>query len=359
MNLAALATTAAERLPLSDRLTRYGIAALVSRTQDELVKTSANANCRFAAEMYGRPIATFVADANAQHYEVPTRFFQLVLGPQRKYSCCYYPSSRSTLAEAEEAALAETARRADLVDGQDILELGCGWGSLSLWMARMLPRSRILAVSNSASQRSFIESEARALGLRNLRIQTADMNIFAPTGTFDRVVSIEMFEHMTNWGALLTRIRGWLKPEGRAFVHVFAHRKSPYRFDHDNPADWIAQHFFTGGIMPSRPLMYEFRDCLQVEKEWWWQGTHYARTARDWLRNFDGNAREIETVLEPVYGAMTKLWIRRWRLFFLATEGLFGHAGGREWGVAHYLMKAPATAPNDLQSAARLTEERA
>lgn len=339
MNLASLATTAAETAVLPDWLTRYGIAALVSRTQHKLSQTAAEENRRFAAEMHGRPIATFVDDANAQHYEVPARFFHLVLGPQRKYSCCYFATSRSTLAEAEHSALEETARRADLVDGQDILELGCGWGSLSLWMARTLPQSRILAVSNSASQRKFIESEARSLGLKNLEVRTADMNAFAPVGTFDRIVSVEMFEHMTNWGALLTRIRGWLKPEGRAFVHVFAHRTSPYLFDHNDPADWIAQHFFTGGIMPSRPLMYEFSDLLHVEQDWWWPGTHYATTAKHWLQNFDDNAQEIETVLEPAYGAMTELWMRRWRLFFLATEGLFGHAGGREWGVAHYLLK--------------------
>lgn len=339
MKLAALATSAAEHVSLPDSLARYGIETLVSRTRQKLAVADPGLTRKFAEDMKDRPIAVFVADANAQHYEVPADFFDLVLGPQRKYSCCHYDTSHTTLAEAEEAALAETARRAGLSDGQDILELGCGWGSLSLWMARTFPRSRILAVSNSASQRQFISDEARALGLKNLYVVTADMNTFDPQSTFDRVVSVEMFEHMANWRALLTRVRGWLTPEGRAFVHVFAHRTSPYRFNHEDPSDWIAQHFFTGGIMPSRPLMYEFADLFEVECDWWWSGAHYARTAADWLQNFDANRARIKATLAPVYGESTELWMRRWRLFFLATSGLFGHAGGREWGIAHYLLK--------------------
>jgi cyclopropane-fatty-acyl-phospholipid synthase len=342
MKLAALATTAADRVSLPDALTRYGIAALVGRTSRALGEGDPAVTRRFAAEMRDQPIASFVADANAQHYEVPARFFQLVLGPRRKYSCCYYSAPGDTLAEAEEASLARTAESAGLRDGIDILELGCGWGSLSLWMAARYPNSRILAVSNSASQRAFIEGEAAALGLRNLEVQTADINAFDPKRTFDRIVSVEMFEHMANWRALLSRARGWLKPDGRAFVHVFAHRSTPYSFDHGDPADWIARYFFTGGIMPSRTLMYEFPDLFEVECDWWWPGTHYASTARDWLANFDANAQRIRPVLEPTYGQSTDVWMRRWRLFFLATSGLFGYAGGREWGVAHYLLKPRA-----------------
>lgn len=339
MKLAALATTAADRVSLPDAVTRYGIAALVGRTGRALAEADREATQRFAAEMRDRPIASFVADANAQHYEVPAAFFELVLGPRRKYSCCYYADAGDTLAAAEDASLAITAERAGLSDGQDILELGCGWGSLSLWMARQFPHSRILAVSNSASQRAFIESQASALGFGNIEVRTADINTFDPQRTFDRIVSVEMFEHMSNWRALLARARGWLNPDGRAFVHVFAHRQTPYRFDHDDPSDWIAQHFFTGGIMPSRMLMHEFSDLFEVEQSWWWPGTHYAHTARDWLANFDANTRRIRAVLAPTYGRDTDMWMRRWRLFFLATEGLFGHAEGREWGIAHYGLK--------------------
>jgi cyclopropane-fatty-acyl-phospholipid synthase len=339
MKLAALAATAADRVSLPDAWTRYGIAALVGRTGRALAGADTDATRLFASEMRAMPIASFVADANAQHYEVPPRFFELVLGARRKYSCCYYADRADTLNEAEDAALALTAQRAGLEDGQDVLDLGCGWGSLSLWMAAEFPRSRIIAVSNSASQRTFIENEAAARGLGNIWVQTADMNTFAPERTFDRIVSVEMFEHMANWRALLARMRCWLKPDGKAFIHVFAHRTTPYRFRHDDPADWIARHFFTGGIMPSRALMYEFADLFEVECDWWWSGTHYARTARDWLANFESNAQRIKVVLEPTYGHDTDLWMRRWRLFFLATAGLFGHADGREWGVAHYLLK--------------------
>lgn len=342
MKLAALATTAADRVSLPDALTRYGIKALVGRTSRTLDHADPQATRRFAREMRDQPIAAFVADANAQHYEIPARFFGIVLGPRRKYSCCYYANPTDTLADAEVASLELTAEHADLRDGQDILELGCGWGSLSLWMALRYPGSRILAVSNSASQRAFIQSEAALLGLGNLEVRTADVNTFDPQRTFDRIVSVEMFEHMANWRALLGRARTWLNPDGRAFVHVFAHRSTPYRFDHGDASDWIAKHFFTGGLMPSRGLMYEFADLFEVEQSWWWPGTHYANTARDWLRNLDANRLSVKEALLPTYGPATDMWIRRWRLFFLATSGLFGFADGREWGVAHYRLKPRA-----------------
>ena len=339
MNLAGLATGAAERVPIPDAVTRFGIFALVERTSRALAHSDFDATRRFAHAMHDLPIATSVADANAQHYEVPAAFFDLVLGPQRKYSCCLFPSSATSLTDAEEFALAATARRADLRDGQTILELGCGWGSLSLWMAGAFPKARILAVSNSRSQRDHIVRLADARGLSNIQVTTADVNTFVPDRAFNRVVSVEMFEHMANWVALLGNIRTWLKPDGRLFVHVFAHRATPYRFEHNNPSDWIAQHFFTGGLMPSRLLMYEFADLFDVDAEWWWNGRHYARTANAWLSNLDRNAEAVRRVLAPVYGDDAALWQRRWRLFFLATCGLFGHRGGHEWGVGHYLLK--------------------
>jgi cyclopropane-fatty-acyl-phospholipid synthase len=228
---------------------------------------------------------------------------------------------------------------ADLADGQSILELGCGWGSLSLWMARLYPNSKIIAVSNSHSQRMYIQGEGAARGLKNLSVLTADMNGFDPRQQFDRIVSVEMFEHMMNWRELIGRLRSWLEPDGRFFMHVFSHRCGAYLFDRTDEEDWIAQHFFTGGVMPSHHLIRQYSDLFEVEKEWRWSGEHYQRTALDWLANFDKHRAEIERILRDVYGADTALWMRRWRWFFLATSGLFGYAGGSEWGVSHYRMK--------------------
>ena len=327
-----------ERLPWPDAVSRAAVSFLVGRTRRKLAATPPGINRGFAAGMPDYPIAESVDAANEQHYEVPAAFFELVLGPQRKYSSCYYDHASSTLAEAEEAALARTAANAQLADGQEILELGCGWGSLSLWMATHFPGSRITAVSNSHSQRAFILQQAQALGLANLNVVTADMNAFEPGRKFDRVVSVEMFEHMANWRGLLERIRGWLKPDGLLFFHVFSHRAAPYRFALDDKEDWIAQHFFTGGIMPSHDLIREFADLFELRQDWRWSGVHYARTADHWLENFDRNIAAVDDVLAQTYGDDAALWRRRWRLFFLATSGLFGHAGGAEWGVSHYLL---------------------
>ncbi len=338
MNLVSLGTAAVERLPLPDPITRAGVSFLVGRTARRMASQT-DPDRPFAAAMAAHPIALHTADANAQHYEVPSEFFELVLGPNRKYSSCLYRDDSESLAEAEAYALAETAGHAGLADGQRVLELGCGWGSLTLWMATHYPASRITAVSNSTTQRATIERLAAARGLENVTVITADMNNFKPEGQFDRVVSVEMFEHMANWTALLSNIRAWLAPEGRLFLHVFTHRKAPYRFDHADPGDWIAQHFFTGGLMPSHGLIRCFPALFDVEAEWRWSGTHYARTAMHWLENFDHNHVSISEILTRTYGADAALWRRRWRLFFLATAGLFGHDGGREWGVSHYRLR--------------------
>jgi cyclopropane-fatty-acyl-phospholipid synthase len=339
MSIVGAAIRAGEGVAWPDPVLRAAVRWLVGRTQRRLSVEGASADRDFARQMAEFPIAINTSDANAQHYEVPAEFFRLMLGPQRKYSCCYYKGATDTLADAEENALAETAQHAALADGQQILELGCGWGSLSLWMARNYPASRITAVSNSHSQRIAVERRAASEGLSNLSVVTADMNSFAPQGRFDRIVSVEMFEHMSNWRALLERAASWLTPEGALFLHVFAHRSSPYRFETADRSDWIAQHFFTGGIMPSRELIQQFRDVMQVEQSWWWNGSHYRRTATHWLENFDRNAPAIETILQDVYGPAAPLWKRRWRLFLLATEGLFGYGGGEEWGVSHYRLR--------------------
>lgn len=340
MSLISTIIEAAEKAPLPDIMVRAGINALCSRSALKLADGNADADAAFAREMATRAIAEETDTANVQHYEVPAEFFARVLGPNRKYSSCFYKTLDSTLQEAEEEALRQTVERAGLADGQSVLELGCGWGSLSLWMARQFPKSNIVAVSNSHSQRNYIQRTAAARGLHNITVVTADMNAFDPGRTFDRIVSVEMFEHMMNWRQLLTRVRGWLAPDGRFFMHIFTHRAGSYLFDRDDKEDWIAQHFFTGGVMPSHRLIYQYDDLFEVEKEWRWSGVHYQRTAQDWLENFDSRREEIENILKPVYGEDTGLWMRRWRWFFLATAGLFGYADGLEWGVSHYRMKA-------------------
>jgi cyclopropane-fatty-acyl-phospholipid synthase len=338
MSLTGLAARAVERTPIPDAVARLGVGYLVGRARRQL-DAQAPDETLFVREMDQRPIAIATEDANRQHYELPADFFALILGPRRKYSSCLYAAGDS-LADAEDRALAETCAHAGLANGQEILELGCGWGSLSLWMAEQYPASRITAVSNSASQRAYIESEAQRRGLGHLRVITADMNDFSADGAFDRVVSVEMFEHMSNWRALLTRARSWLKLDGRLFLHVFTHRSRPYSFEVADEADWIARHFFTGGIMPSHGLIRRFPDLFSVEAEWRWSGDHYRRTALDWLANFDRNDADVSVILQDVYGADWRIWRRRWRLFFLATAGLFGDQGGEVWGVSHYRLAA-------------------
>jgi cyclopropane-fatty-acyl-phospholipid synthase len=330
----------AERVPLPDLIVRAAIQRLCSRTATRLASGNAESDASFAGEMAARGVAEHTDEAHARHSEVPAAFFAHVLGPNRKYSSCFYKEPESTLQEAEEEALRQTVEHADLVNGQAILELGCGWGSLSLWMARQFPKSEITALSNSHAQREYIEGEAAARGLKNLRVIPQDMNLFAPERRFDRIVSVETFEHVTNWRELMTRMRSWLKPDGRVFMHIFTHRAGAYRFDRTDGEDWIARHFLTGGVMPSHHLIRQYADLFEVEKEWRWSGTHYQRTALDWLSRFDAQHDEIEAILRKAYGNATPLWMRRRRWFFLATAGLFGYADGSEWGVSHYRMKA-------------------
>jgi len=330
----------AERVPLPDVIIRAAIHRLCSRTAARFAIGNAESDAWFADEMAARAIANYTDEADDRHYEVPAAFFAHVLGPNRKYSCCFYKEPASTLQEAEEEALRQTVEHAGIADGQSILELGCGWGSLSLWMARQFPHSEITAVSNSIPQREFVAGEAGRRGLKNLRVVISDMNMFDPADRFDRIVSVEMFEHIVNWRELMTRLRCWLKPDGRFFLHIFTHRSGAYLFDHADGEDWVAHHFFNGGVMPSHHLIRQYADLFEVEKEWRWSGTHYQRTAQDWLGNFDLRREEIEQVLCHVYGEETALWMRRWRWFLLATSGLFGYADGSEWGVSHYRMKA-------------------
>lgn len=336
----------AERGLFPDALIRWGIRQLLKQRLREIlagdVETASQRELRFIDEMRRAPIAVLPEKANEQHYEVTADFFGHVLGSHLKYSSAFWPSGAMTLADAEAAGLRETCLHAGLADGQTVLELGCGWGSLTLWMAEQYPHSRITAVSNSRSQRAYIESRARERGIQDrIRVVTCDMNLFeSDAGQFDRVVSVEMFEHMRNWPDLFARVRRWLRPGGRFFLHVFVHRAASYLFEDRGPADWMSRHFFTGGMMPSAGLPLSCQDSLACVARWHWDGTHYEKTANAWLANMDAAHEALWPVIEHVYGkADAKVWWGRWRLFFMACAELFGYEQGRQWGVSHYLFE--------------------
>lgn len=326
-----------------DLLIRQGIRrAIRARLREETCATEEEKRKKLEAYvrmLKASPLAVHTEAANEQHYEVPPAFFDTVLGPALKYSCSYWPPGVETLAQAERSALDLTCERARIENGQTVLDLGCGWGSLSLWIAERYPDSRILAVSNSAAQRAWIEEVATTRGLGNLEVRTGDMREFDPGRRFDRVVSIEMFEHMRNYADLMRRIRSWLNDDGALFVHVFAHREYPYLFEDRGPTDWMARHFFTGGQMPSVDLLAQFQEALELRQQWILDGTHYQRTAAAWLANLDADAPRVREIFSEVYGSEAKRFFAYWRIFFMACEEVWGYRGGQEWVVAHYLFE--------------------
>jgi len=334
------ATSLAERGLVPDGLIRRAIRALcASRLAQEraggIEAVDARRRARLAA-LRSSPVAIHTDAANRQHYELPPRFFELCLGARLKYSSALFPTGRETLDQAEELMLAAYGERALLADGQRILELGCGWGSLTLWMAERYPNARITAVSNSRPQRAHIEAQCRKRGLANAMVITEDVNRLELGDRYDRVVSIEMFEHMRNYETLLGRIASWLAPGGKLFVHIFCHRELIYPFEDEGRDDWMARHFFTGGLMPAADTLLHFQHALELEQQWQLSGMHYAHTANAWLQNQDRHADEIRAVMRDTYGADAALWFQRWRMFWMACAELFGFADGDEWLVAHY-----------------------
>jgi len=327
-----------------DSVIRTGIRRLLESKRREIhagdVEHAADALNQFVAMMNNSPIALVPDLANEQHYEVPAEFFTHVMGEHLKYSCGYWPAGVETLTESEAAALGLTVQRADIHDGQKILDLGCGWGSLSLWIAERFPACSVTAVSNSSSQRDFIVACAERRKLDNIRVLVRDMNEFTTEERFDRIVSVEMFEHMRNYREMFASIDRWLAPGGRFFMHIFCHYSTPYEYIDKGPGDWMSRYFFSGGIMPSAELPLRFAEQLSIEKRWQWNGRHYARTCDAWLARMDSNKQQIMPVLAKCYGAKdAALWWQRWRIFFMACSELFNYRQGREWYVSHYLFQ--------------------
>ena len=333
-----------ERGWIPDPLIRLGMRRLMAeRLRKEHSGSLHSRQERFAAllaELRSSPVALSTDTANEQHYEVTADFFQLVLGKHLKYSGCYWPADGG-LDAAEAEMLALTCERAELDDGMRILELGCGWGSLTLWIGEHYPAASITAVSNSRGQKAFIDEQARQRGLTNIQVITADMNDFQATELHDRVVSVEMFEHMRNYRELLARISRWLTADGKLFVHIFCHRELMYPFVDAGKSDWMARNFFTDGLMPAASTLAHFQEDLTLQRQWWVDGGHYERTANAWLENLDRNKAAVTTALSATYGDQSQIWLQRWRMFFMACAELFGYRDGQEWLVAHYLFGRP------------------
>lgn len=334
----------AEKKLLPDFMIRYGIRALLKKRVRSLVSTNPEENIqnkiRFIQEMNSSQIALVPELANEQHYEIPSNFYKYCLGKHKKYSSCYWSDQTKSLSEAELLSLKVTSKHARLSNGLNILELGCGWGSLTLWMAKQYPNSKITAVSNSSSQKLYILAQAKKRKLRNISVVTEDMNKFNPKNRYDRVVSVEMIEHMRNHRQLFKKIHSWLKPGGLFFMHIFTHKSQPYLFEVQDEDDWMSKYFFSGGMMPSEDLPLFFQENLKIIDQWSWSGKQYEKTANAWLANIDSNEKKVMTVLADIYGKNnSKKWLQRWRIFFMSCAELWGYKNGKEWKVVHYLFK--------------------
>ena len=334
----------AEKKLIPDFIIRQGIRNLLKKRIQSLVSNNSEKNIQnkiqFIEEMNLSSIAVLPELANEQHYEIPEEFYKYSLGKHKKYSSCYWNEKTKNLDEAELLSLKLTSQHAQLINGLNILELGCGWGSLTLWMAKQYPKSKITAVSNSSSQRLHILKQAKKRKLKNISVITEDMNTFNPKVKYDRVVSVEMIEHMRNHKKLFQKIASWLKQDGLFFMHIFVHKSQPYLFEVQESDDWMSQYFFSGGMMPSEDLPLFFQNDLKIIDQWSWSGVHYEKTANAWLKNIDLNKNKVMPVLEDIYGENdSKKWFQRWRIFFMSCAELWGYENGKEWKVAHYLFK--------------------
>lgn len=330
----------AEKGIIPDYFIRQGIVRnCENRLNNENVSNTEKVSSKkqiWIEQMKESPIALVPEKANEQHYEVPPAFFENVLGKHLKYSSGYWPDGVNSLDESEESMLELSFERAQLADGDSILELGCGWGSLTCYMASKLPNSKITAVSNSKDQKEHILNRCKNQGLDNIEVITADMNDFGTENKYDRVVSIEMFEHMRNYKKLLSKISSWLHDDGKLFIHIFTHQSVVYPFENQGEADWMAREFFSGGMMPSHDLLLHFQDDLIIDDVWSMSGTHYEKTSLAWVNKMDANKDSIMKIFLKTYGDDAKLWFQRWRIFFMSCEKLFGYNNGSEWGVSHY-----------------------
>jgi cyclopropane-fatty-acyl-phospholipid synthase len=333
----SIAIQLAENGMLPDSLIRTGIRKLLKERLESLGE-SPKSDQDWVEALRTKPIADSTDAANDQHYEIPAPYFETVLGKHLKYSCGFWPNKQTDLDSSEAAMLRLSCERAELKNGQEVLELGCGWGSLSLWMAEHYPQSRVTSVSNSHSQREYIEGQARARGLDNLRVITSDINAFQPEIHFDRLVSVEMFEHVRNHRELFGRIHSWLKPGGKCFIHIFSHRAHSYLFEARSAKDWMSRYFFTGGIMPSSTLLKTAAaEVFKCEESWEVNGIHYSKTLEAWLKKQDASRASVMKTFEQCYGAKhARLWFQRWRIFYMACSELFAYNEGKEWPVMHY-----------------------
>jgi cyclopropane-fatty-acyl-phospholipid synthase len=332
-----------EQNKVPDFLLRRGIRKLLKQRLHDENKGGVEAQqAHFMAlieQLKASPIAVNTADANQQHYEVPTRFYQYCLGKNLKYSSGYWKPGVTDIDTSEDDMLELTCQRAELTNGQQVLELGCGWGSLSLYMAAKYPKSTFKVVSNSRTQKMYIDLQAKERNITNLKVITADMNTFSTDEQFDRVVSVEMFEHMRNYQKLMKKVASCLKPDGKLFIHIFTHKEYAYLFEVKDETDWMSKYFFTGGIMPSDDLMFYFNDDLAVEKHWHVSGSHYGKTSEAWLKNMDSHKAEIMPLFKETYGKSQALkWWVYWRLFYMACAELWSYNNGNEWIVSHYLF---------------------